>query len=66
MVNRSSWSLSGDDLDIWERVLERYFSAVDASAKKVDIVDDITSKCPVIGRRLVCDVVSLRIDMDLE
>ena len=51
MMNRSSWNLSGDDLDIWGQVLERYFSAVDISAKKVDLVDDITSKCPVIGPR---------------
>jgi hypothetical protein len=58
--------MSIDDLDIWERVLERYFSAVDTSAKKADIVDDITSKCPVIGPRYVSGVVSLLIDMDLE
>lgn len=51
MMNRSTWGMSEDDLDIWERALERYFSAMDAFLKPVDIVDDITSKCPVIGSR---------------
>jgi hypothetical protein len=57
--------MSEDDLNIWERVLERVLSAVDTSAKTVDIIDDITSKCPVIGPRYVGRVVSLYIDMDL-
>jgi hypothetical protein len=52
-MNRSTWSMSEDDLDIWERALERHFSAMDSSPKTVDIVDDITSKCPVIGPRYV-------------
>ena len=50
MMNRSTWGMSEDDLAIWERVLERHFSAMDMSPK---IVDDITSKCPVIGPRYV-------------
>ena len=65
MMNRSTWSMSEDDLDIWERALERHLSAMDTSRKTVDIVDDITSKCPVIGSRYVGGVISLLIDMDL-
>jgi hypothetical protein len=65
MMNRSTWSMSEDDLDIWERALERHFSAMDSSSKTADIVDDITCKCPVIGPRYVGGVISLLIDMDL-
>ncbi len=65
MMNGSTWSMSEDDLDIWERALERHFPAVDTSHKAVDIIDDITSKCPVIGPRSVNGVISLLIDMDL-
>ncbi len=65
MVNHSTWSMSDDDLDIWERTLERHFSAVDTSPKSVDIIDDIASKCPAIGPRYVSGVISLLIDMDL-
>jgi hypothetical protein len=64
MMNRSSWSMSEDDLNIWERVLEQVFSAVDTSAKAVDIIDEITTKCPAIGSRYVSGAVSLLIDMD--
>ena len=59
MMNHSTWSMSEDDLDIWERALERRFSAMGMSPKIVDIVDDITSKCPVIGPRYVSSVISL-------
>ena len=64
MMNRSTWSMSEDDLDIWERALERHFSAMETSSKTVD---DITSKCPVIGPRYVSGVIVifLLIDMDL-
>ena len=64
-MNRSTWSMSEDDLDIWERLLERHFSVMDASPKTANIIDDITSKCPVIGPRYVSVVISLLIDMDL-
>ena len=56
-MNHSTWSMSEDDLDIWERAFERHFSAMDTSLKAVDIVDDITSKCPVIGPRYVSGVI---------
>lgn len=56
-MNRSAWGMLGDDLDIWERVLERHFSTMDTSP--VDIVDDITSKCPVISPRYVSSVIPL-------
>lgn len=65
MMNRSSWSLSEDDLNIWERVLGQVVLALDTSAKTVDVVDDITSKCPAIGPRYVSRVVTLHIDVDL-
>jgi hypothetical protein len=65
MLGLSTWSMSEDDLDIWERAVERHFSAMDTSAKAVDIVDEITSKCPTIGPRYVSSVISLLIDMDL-
>jgi hypothetical protein len=64
IMDRSSWSMSEDDLDIWERVLERDFSVVDPSAKIVDIIDNITDKCPAIGPRYVRGVVSPLTDMD--
>ena len=64
-MNRSAWSMSEDDLNIWERALERHFSAIDTSPKTVDIVDDITSKCPVIGPRYVTGATSLLDNMDL-
>jgi hypothetical protein len=57
--------MSGDDLDIWEQVLERGFSAADTSAEIIDIIDNIISKCPAIGSRYVGGAVPLRIDMDL-
>ena len=57
MMNRSAWDMSGDDFDIWERALERRFSAMDTFP--VDIADDITSKCPVISPRYVSGVISL-------
>ena len=57
--------MSGDDLDIWERVLERGFSAADTSAEIIDIIDNIISKCPAIGSRYVSGAVSLLTDMDL-
>lgn len=63
-MNRSNWNMSEDDLDIWERALERHFTANDTS-KTVDIVNDIMSKCPVIGPRYANGVISLRINMDL-
>jgi hypothetical protein len=65
MMNRSTWNMAEDDFDIWERALERHFSAMDTSRKTVDIADDITSKCPVIGPRYVSGVISLLVDMDL-
>jgi hypothetical protein len=61
-MNRSTWSMSEDDLDIWERALELHFSAMDTYPKTVEY---ITSKCPVIGPRYVSGVISLLIDMDL-
>jgi hypothetical protein len=57
--------MSEDDLDIWERALERRFSAMDTSPKIVDIVDDITSKCPVTGPRYVSSVILLLNVMNL-
>lgn len=57
--------MSEDDLDIWERVLERNLSAVATSAEIVDIVDGITSKCPEIGPRYASGVVSILIDTGL-
>ncbi|KAI9508331.1 hypothetical protein F5148DRAFT_1197378 [Russula earlei] len=45
-----SWSMSEDDLDIWEQALEWTLSAVATSAEAMGIIDDITSKCPEIGR----------------
>lgn len=65
MMNRSNWNMSEDDLDIWERALERHFSAIDTFPKTVDIANDITSKCPMIGPRYGSGVISLRIDIDL-
>lgn len=64
MMNRSTWSMLEDDLNIWERALERHFSAMETSSKTVD---DITSKCPTIGPRYASGVIviSLLIDMDL-
>lgn len=53
IMDRSSWSMSEDDLDIWERVLKRDFSVVDPSVNIVDIIDNITDKCPAIGPRYV-------------
>jgi hypothetical protein len=57
--------MSEDDLDTWERALERHFSSMETSLGIVDIIDDITSKCPVIGPRYVSGVISLLIDMNL-
>lgn len=65
IMDRSSWSMSEDDLDIWKRALERDFSVVGPSANIVDIIDNITDKCPAIGPRYVRGVVSSLIDMDL-
>jgi hypothetical protein len=65
MMNHRSWSMTEDDLDLWERALERHFSTMDTSPKMVDIANDITSKCPVIGPRYVMGVISLLVDMDL-
>ena len=53
MMNCSTWSMSEDDLDLWGRTLERHSSAMSTTSNIVDIVDDITSKCPVIGPRYV-------------
>lgn len=57
--------MSGDDLNIWERVFERGFSTADTSADIIDTIDNIASKCPAIGPRYVDDAVSLLTDMDL-
>jgi hypothetical protein len=65
MLDGSTWRMSEDDLEIWERAAERHFSEMDTSSKAVDIVDEITSKCPMIGPRYVNSVISLLIDMDL-
>ena len=43
--------MSEDDLDIWERVLGQNISAAGTSAKRIDIIDGITSKCPETGSR---------------
>ena len=57
-MHLSSWNMSEDDLDIWERVLEQNISALDASAKTIGVIDAITSKCPEIGPRYVCLLVA--------
>ncbi|KAH8994356.1 hypothetical protein EDB86DRAFT_3078209 [Lactarius hatsudake] len=44
-----SWSMSEDDLDIWERLLEQGLSSGKTSDGSGDIVDDIASKFPIIG-----------------
>ncbi|KAH9080203.1 hypothetical protein EDB83DRAFT_2337759 [Lactarius deliciosus] len=44
-----SWSMSEDDLGIWERLLEQGLSSGKTSDGSGDIVDDIASKFPIIG-----------------
>jgi hypothetical protein len=51
VTHRSSWSISVDDLDLWERVFEQNFLAAGTSTKIVDVIDSIASKCPAIGPR---------------
>ena len=52
-MHLSSWNMSEDDLDVWERVLEQNISAADTPAKTIGVIDAITSKCPEIGPRYV-------------
>jgi hypothetical protein len=61
MTSRSSWCMSEDDLDIWERALDQNLSAVTKPTK--DIIDTVTSKCPEIGPRYITYVVSVRIEL---
>jgi hypothetical protein len=57
--------MSGDDLDVWERVFERSFSEAATSIKTGNIIDYIASKCPTIGPRYANPALSIPIDMDL-
>ncbi|KAI9465060.1 hypothetical protein BJY52DRAFT_1184101 [Lactarius psammicola] len=44
-----SWSMSEDDLGIWERLFEQGLSSGRASIGSGDVVDDFASRCPMIG-----------------
>ncbi|KAH9007748.1 hypothetical protein EDB84DRAFT_1600427 [Lactarius hengduanensis] len=44
-----SWSMSEDDLSIWERLLEQGLSSGKTSGGPGDLVDDIASRFPIIG-----------------
>ncbi|KAI9443507.1 hypothetical protein H4582DRAFT_1201132 [Lactarius indigo] len=44
-----SWSMSEDDLGIWERLLEQGLSSEKTSGRSVDFVDDIASRFPIVG-----------------
>ena len=50
-MHYSSWSMSEDDLGIWERLLEQGLSSGKTSIGSGDVVDDIASRCPIIGPR---------------
>ena len=60
-MHLSSWNMSEDDLDIWERLLEQNISAAGGSAKTIEIIDGITSKCPEIGPRYANLLAGVRI-----
>jgi hypothetical protein len=57
--------MSGEDLDIWEQVFERSFSAAAMPIKTVNVIDDIASKCPTVGPRYAGCAISVPIDVDL-
>jgi hypothetical protein len=57
--------MSEDDLDIWERVFERSFSAATTSIKPVNIIDDLAGKCSTGGPRYASRVFFVSIDVDL-
>ncbi|KAH9168458.1 hypothetical protein EDB89DRAFT_1583918 [Lactarius sanguifluus] len=44
-----SWSMSEDDLGIWERLLEQGLSSGKTSGGSGDVVDDIARRFPIIG-----------------
>lgn len=51
VMHPSSWNMSEDDLDIWERLFEQGLLSVKTSIEHGDVVDDIASRCPSIGPR---------------
>jgi hypothetical protein len=50
--------MSEDDLGIWEGLLEQGLSSGSSSIGPGDVVDDIASRCPVIGPRYATGLLS--------
>ena len=63
-MHNSSWSMSEDDLDIWERLFEQGLVSGKTSTGPGDVIDDIASRCPVIGPRYAT-IASFLLDVDV-
>ena len=56
--------MSEDDLDIWERLFEQGLVSGKTSTGPGDVIDDIASRCPVIGPRYAT-IASFLLDVDV-